>query len=215
MGYLAAHTGQLNKSVLEIVEYPKRKATMCSVLLLVLLLMFYTHNYFQLFGHLVTGTLSLFCALMMFVLVYLSTVDTLVINKDESTLSFQRIGILQREHRNFKLQLITNFKLVKQLKGNSIGDLKVYLLQASLISGADVTLFRSFDKKKIREHVGLPTHTVRPHHGVPQQEVQLTFTEVCPRHRTTQAQDSAYLRGQLLKMSRILQRDMASILNRA
>lgn len=142
------------------------------------ILLIWTYDYLKIFGHLVSGTLCLFCLVMLVILGYLSTIDTLLISKPDSTLTFRRVGLFHREEKTFKLQLIRSFKLMKQVKGNKIGDIKVYHLQACLISGVDITLFRSFNKKQIREHVGIHSHQVRPHHGVPQQEVQLSLIEV-------------------------------------
>lgn len=178
MSLLASKAIQLSKPTLEIVEYPQRKILMSLFLGLLVVLLIWTYDYLKVFGHLISGTLCLFCLTMLIILAYLSTIDTLVISKQDSTLTFRRVGLFHREQKTFKLQLIRSFKLMKQVKGNKIGDIKVYHLQACLISGVDITLFRSFSKKKIREHVGPSADLVRLDHGIPEQEVQLSLFEV-------------------------------------
>lgn len=84
----------------------------------------------------------------------LCTFDSLVIEKSEKSLVFQRKGILISETKAFKLSQISEIRLQQFVTYSRIKAVTSYKLQLVLISAKTVDLFKSFDKKKIRENVG-------------------------------------------------------------
>lgn len=88
-------------------------------------------------------------------LVSLCTLDSLVVEKSEKVLIFQRKGILINESKKFKLSQISDLRLQQSITYSKFKAVISYKLQVVLISTKIVDLFRSFEKKQIRESVGL------------------------------------------------------------
>lgn len=99
------------------------------------------------------GVIACFFACGAALLVSLCTFDILVVEKSENVLVFQRKGIFMNETKTFKLAQISEFRLHQSVTYSKIKPVKRYKIQIVLISKKTVDLFKSFDKRQIRESV--------------------------------------------------------------
>jgi hypothetical protein len=99
--------------------------------------------------------LACFCIAGSALIISRCTYDSLVIDKIQSSLTFKRIGFFVNEVKSFKLSQISEFSIQTSITNSRIRPVKSYKLQLVLISKKTVDLFRSFDKKKIRDDVDL------------------------------------------------------------
>ena len=162
MTFLSANHKLLEDDVLTLTEYPLKKVALALTMLLASVAC-------GVLDYSLLPDMRKFTLVVFFVfipaaisLAFISTVDTLQAQKSTSVISFSRMGLTKKEHRSFKFNQVKDLRLVQTVTKNSSGILKTFKIQASLISGVSVDLFRSFSKQTVRQNVSRPWLTSVP-----------------------------------------------------
>lgn len=103
--------------------------------------------------HAVTTILAALLFAVGFLILSLITVDTLEVSKAKRTMQFQRKGLFRHEQKTFKFSQIKSLSIASETKRLSMKTISIYRLQATLITSSRAELFRSYNRRHIRESV--------------------------------------------------------------
>jgi hypothetical protein len=153
--YLSDHHKLLTDDQFNWVEYPVKKLTVAFCLVLVATVLCYVDVWFLSEIRYITKFYSTFLVLLTGIILLLCSVDSLHIDTKTNTFQFRRKGLIHSEKKSFGLNQLKHLRIVRSVKKYKCATIKSYTLQAFLISNVYADLFRSFEKRKIKELVDL------------------------------------------------------------